>query len=196
MNTHALIFATGNAGKLAEVKQLLGESFRVISLEEAGIREDIPEPFDSLEANAGIKSATILARTGTDCFSEDTGLFVDALHGAPGVHSARYAGEQASNRDNIRKLLQEMEGQSQRQARFRTIISLRWKGAEHLFEGICEGRLLHEPRGEQGFGYDAVFVPEGSDRSFAEMNMKEKNQYSHRKKAIQQLIRFLQTQPS
>ncbi len=190
-----LIFATGNAGKINEVHQLLGNRYTIIPMREAGITEDIPEPYDTLEANAGIKSETIYSLTGKNCFSEDTGLFVDALHGAPGVKSARYAGEQANNRDNIQKLLAGMKGQTNRKARFRTVISLRWKGAEHLFEGVCEGQILEAPRGEQGFGYDAVFVPVGSDRSFAEMDTPEKNSFSHRKKAVYQLIRFLQAQP-
>lgn len=189
-----LIFATGNAGKITEVNQLLGDRYIIIPMREAGIKEDIPEPYDTLEANAGIKSETIYSITGKNCFSEDTGLFVDALHGAPGVKSARYAGEQANNQDNIRRLLTEMAGKTNRRARFRTVISLRWNGAEHLFEGICEGQILETPRGEQGFGYDAVFVPEGSDRSFAEMDTSEKNTFSHRKKAVYQLIRFLQAQ--
>lgn len=191
-----LIFATGNSGKIKEVTQLLGNRYHILPMREAGLTEDIPEPYDTLEENAGIKSGTIYAKTGQNCFSEDTGLFVDALNGAPGVKSARYAGEQANNQDNIRQLLTEMNGQFNRQARFRTIISLRWNGTEHLFEGICEGRILEAPRGEQGFGYDAVFVPEGSQLSFAEMDTTEKNRFSHRKKAVHQLIRFLQSQPS
>lgn len=191
-----LIFATGNSGKIKEVTQLLGNRYHILPMREAGLTEDIPEPYDTLEENAGIKSGTIYAKTGQNCFSEDTGLFVDALNGAPGVKSARYAGEQANNQDNIRRLLTEMNGQFNRQARFRTIISLRWNGTEHLFEGICEGRILEAPRGEQGFGYDAVFVPEGSQLSFAEMDTTEKNRFSHRKKAVHQLIRFLQSQPS
>lgn len=191
-----LIFATGNSGKIKEVTQLLGNRYHILPMREAGLTEDIPEPYDTLEENAGIKSGTIYAKTGQNCFSEDTGLFVDALNGAPGVKSARYAGKQANNQDNIRRLLTEMNGQFNRQARFRTIISLRWNGTEHLFEGICEGRILEAPRGEQGFGYDAVFVPEGSQLSFAEMDTTEKNSFSHRKKAVHQLIRFLQSQPS
>ena len=189
-----LIFATGNAGKIKEVQQLLEGLLQVISMREAGFSEEIPEPYDTLEANAGIKSATIFNRTGLHCFSEDTGLFVETLKGAPGVKSARYAGEQASNQDNIRKLLTDMQGKSNRKAAFRTIISLRWNGHEYLFEGVCKGTLLENPRGEQGFGYDAIFVPEGSDKSFAEMDMTTKNLFSHRKKAVHQLIQFLQTQ--
>jgi XTP/dITP diphosphohydrolase len=193
-NSHTLIFATGNSGKINEVKQLLNGHFEIIPMRDAGISDEIPEPFDTLEANAGSKSGTIFARTKTNCFSEDTGLFVESLKGAPGVKSARYAGDKANNQDNIRKLLSEMEGKTNRRAAFRTIISLRWNGIEHLFEGVCNGTLLESPRGEQGFGYDAIFMPDGSDKSFAEMDMATKNLFSHRKKAVQQLIQFLQTQ--
>ncbi len=186
-----LIFATNNHNKVKEVKKLLGDSFEVSALKEAGINIDIPEPYDSLEENAYAKSSTIFKLTGKDCFSEDTGLFVDALDGEPGVKSARYSGEAASNTDNIQKLLAKLSGISQRNARFRTVISLLWNGKEHRFEGVCEGKIIHSPCGDQGFGYDAVFVPEGSDKSFAEMELEEKNKFSHRKKAMARLIHFL-----
>ena len=186
-----LIFATNNQHKVAEVRTVLNNLFEVISLKEAGINIDIPEPYDTLEENAATKSNTIFQLTGKDCFSEDTGLFVDVLNGEPGVKSARYAGEAASNKDNISKLLSQLGDTSNRQARFRTIISLILNGTSYTFEGICEGAILTTPRGEQGFGYDAVFVPDGSTNSFAEMDSTGKNQYSHRKKAMAKLIAFL-----
>jgi XTP/dITP diphosphohydrolase len=186
-----LVFATNNANKVAEIKKILGDLFEVISLKDAGIDIDIPEPYDTLEQNAATKSKTIFELTGKNCFSEDTGLFVDALNGDPGVKSARYAGENAINKDNIEKLLTNLNGVEKRNARFRTIISLILNGEEKQFKGICEGVILKEPVGEKGFGYDAVFIPEGSTKSFAEMETEEKNMYSHRKKAMKKLIEFL-----
>lgn len=189
--SNTIIFATNNKNKVAEVKYILGEAFEVLSLSEAGINIDIPEPYDTLEENANTKSKTIHALTGKNCFSEDTGLFVDALNGEPGVKSARYAGDDAINENNIKKLLQNLENTDNRQARFRTIISLILDDKEYQFEGICEGKILREKKGEGGFGYDAVFVPDGSGKSFGEMNMEEKGVYSHRKKAMKKLIQFL-----
>lgn len=171
---------------------MLGEAFHIITLEEAGIDIDIPEPHATLEENATEKSKTIFEMTGQDCFSEDTGLEVEALHGAPGVISARYAGEQKLAADNIEKVLQEMQGQANRHAQFRTVISLIWKGQEHQFEGICPGVILTEKQGGEGFGYDPIFAPAGAGRSFATMTTTEKNQFSHRAKAVQKLIAWLQ----
>ncbi len=189
-----LIFATNNQHKVEEIRSILGDTFNIITLREAGINIDIPEPHDTLEANASEKSSVIYAMTGKDCFSEDTGLEVAALNGEPGVKSARYAGDERSFDSNIEKLLQNLKGRADRDARFRTVISLILDGKEYLFEGICNGRIIQERKGTGGFGYDPVFIPEGSDRTFAEMNMVEKNQYSHRKKAIEKLIFFLQQQ--
>ena len=186
-----LVFATNNPNKVAEIKKVLTGQFEIITLKDAGIDIDIPEPYDTLEENAGTKSKTIFELTGKDCFSEDTGLFTDALNGEPGVKSARYAGEKATNQQNIQKLLTGLQGAQNRRARFRTIISLLQNGKEHLFEGVCEGSILETPTGEKGFGYDAVFVPDGSSRSFAQMETEEKNIYSHRKKAVKKLIDFL-----
>jgi XTP/dITP diphosphohydrolase len=186
-----LIFATNNAHKVEEIQAAIGDQLEVISLKQAGIDIDIPEPHETLEANASEKSSTIRRLTGSDCFSEDTGLEVDALDGEPGVKSARYAGEDRSFSSNIDKLLHKLQGHTDRKARFRTVISLILDGQEHLFEGICEGRILTSPTGEQGFGYDPVFSPDGDTRSFAEMNMEEKNHYSHRRKAADQLVAFL-----
>ena len=205
-----IIFATNNAHKVEEIQSAIGNSLEVISLRDAGIDIDIPEPHDTLEANASEKSSTIHRLTGGNCFSEDTGLEVTALNGEPGVKSARYAGEDRAFKNNIEKLLTRLAAAisaqpapanrpglatnsvPNRQARFRTVISLIWDDKEHLFEGICEGRILEAPDGEKGFGYDPVFVPDGDTRSFAQMSMEEKNRYSHRRKAADQLVAFLQ----
>lgn len=186
-----LIFATNNLHKVNEVRLVLGQSFNIITLKEAGIDIDIPEPHDTLEANATEKSKTIFTITKKNCFSEDTGLEVEALHGQPGVKSARYAGENRSVDDNIEKLLFNLKSENNKSARFRTVISLILDGKEHLFEGICQGKMISEKKGTNGFGYDPVFVPDGSDKTFAEMNMEEKNKFSHRKKAMEKLINFL-----
>jgi XTP/dITP diphosphohydrolase len=187
-----LIFATNNAHKVQEIQAAIGHQITVISLKEAGIDIDIPEPYDTLEANATQKSRTIQQLTGKNCFSEDTGLEVDALNGEPGVKSARYAGEDKAFDKNIEKLLGKLGDNPQRTARFRTVISLLWGDQEYLFEGICEGTIIHDKKGTGGFGYDPVFVPEGSTRTFAEMTLEEKGQYSHRKKAADKLVSFLQ----
>ena len=186
-----LVFATNNENKVKEIRSLLGDTFDIITLREAGIDIDIPEPHDTLEANATEKSATIHSMTGQNCFSEDTGLEVPALNGAPGVISARYAGEQKSPEDNIAKLLLELDGKADRSAQFRTVISLILDGQEYQFEGICPGTILFERKGKKGFGYDPIFVPDGATLTFAEMDMAGKNQYSHRAKAFRKLIDFL-----
>lgn len=188
----SLIFATNNAYKVQEIQSAIGASIHVISLKEATIDIQIPEPHDTLEANASEKSKTIYRLTGTDCFSEDTGLEVDALGGEPGVKSARYAGEGMNSEKNIEKLLTQLEGQANRRARFRTVISLIYSGKEFQFEGICEGQIIDHKRGSGGFGYDPVFMPLGSDRTFAEMDISKKNEFSHRKKAADKLVLFLQ----
>ena len=187
-----LIFATNNEHKVAEIRSALGNLFQVIPLKEAKINIDIEEPYDTLEENAREKSGVIYRLTQQDCFSEDTGLFVDALNGEPGVKSARYAGEPSDNIANIEKLLLNLASHTNRTARFKTIISLLLHEKEYQFEGICEGSITLEPIGSSGFGYDAVFMPAGSNKSFGEMDMEEKNQYSHRKKAVAKLIAFLQ----
>ncbi|WEK35410.1 MAG: RdgB/HAM1 family non-canonical purine NTP pyrophosphatase [Candidatus Pseudobacter hemicellulosilyticus] len=187
-----LIFATNNAHKVTEIQAAIGHQLEVVSLQQAGIDIDIPEPYNTLEENARTKSQTIHQLTGQHCFSEDTGLEVTALNGEPGVKSARYAGEDRAFSNNIDKLLTKLDNQEDRSARFRTVISLIWNGQEHLFEGICEGTILRNPIGDGGFGYDPVFVPTGSNRSFGEMSMEEKNRYSHRKKAAVKLVAFLQ----
>ena len=191
---NTIIFATNNKNKVAEVKDILKNQIEILSLQEAGITIDIPEPYDTLEENASTKSTTIHHLTKKNCFSEDTGLFVDALNGEPGVKSARYADDAANNEDNIAKLLAKLGDNHNRTARFRTIISMILDEKEYLFEGVCEGRIQYQKTGSQGFGYDAIFIPDGADKSFAEMGMEEKARYSHRKKAINKLVQFLSKQ--
>ena len=188
-----LIFATNNRHKVDEIRHAVGNRLEILSLEEAGIDIDIPEPHPTLQANASEKSKTIHALTGLNCFSEDTGLETEVLNGEPGVHSARYAGEEKSFIKNIDKLLANLSGAANRKARFRTVISLIWQQQEYFFEGICNGTIIEQPRGNRGFGYDPVFVPEGETRTFAELNMEEKNKFSHRKKATDKLLSFLET---
>ena len=187
----SIIFATNNQNKVEEVRAVLGNRFNIITLKDAGIDIDIPEPHDTLEANASEKSKTIFAITKQDCFSEDTGLEVAALNGEPGVKSARYAGDDRDFNDNIEKLLTKLAASNDKTARFRTVISLILDNKEYFFEGICSGMIITEKKGNNGFGYDPVFVPDGSDRTFAEMDMAEKNKFSHRKKAMEKLINFL-----
>ena len=186
-----LIFATNNQHKVDEIRSVVGNELEIITLKEAGIDIDIPEPYDTLEENASGKSKTIFELTGSSCFSEDTGLEVAALNGEPGVKSARYAGDNRAFDANIEKLLSNLAGKLDRTARFRTVISLLIDGIETKFEGICDGQIIEEKRGGQGFGYDPVFIPTGATKTFAEMNMGEKNQFSHRKKATEKLVAFL-----
>lgn len=190
-----LIFATNNPHKIEEFRIAVGSKAEIVSLAEAGIRAEIPEPYDTLRENAHVKARTIYNLTkGENCFSEDTGLEVDALGGKPGVHSARYAGEPVSYVNNNAKLLRELGLSFNRHACFITVICLILQGKEYFFEGRCEGQILHSAIGNAGFGYDALFQPEGSRKSFAEMDSDEKNLYSHRKKAADSLILFLKTQ--
>jgi XTP/dITP diphosphohydrolase len=189
-----LIFATNNQHKVEEILAIVGDKFNIITLKQAGITVDIPEPHDTIEANASEKSTTVFKLTKQNCFGEDTGLEVQALNGEPGVKSARYAGENKSFDANIDKLLKNMQGTKNRAAHFKTVISLMWEGKEYLFEGITQGQVLHERRGNNGFGYDPVFMPEESNKSFGEMDMSEKNVFSHRRKATDKLIEFLKQQ--
>jgi XTP/dITP diphosphohydrolase len=186
-----LIFATNNQHKVDEILYVVGNAFEIITLKTAGINVDIPEPYDTLEENASGKSRAIFEMTGMNCFGEDTGLEVNALNGEPGVKSARYAGEGRSFDKNIEKLLINLAGKTDRSARFRTVISLLIDGKETLFQGICEGSIIQEKRGGEGFGYDPVFIPSGADKTFAEMDLEEKNIYSHRSKATEKLVAFL-----
>ena len=186
-----LIFATNNQHKMEEMNSVVGDEFEIMTLKEAGIDIDIPEPHDTLEANASEKSRTIYELTRMNCFSEDTGLEVYALNSEPGVKSARYAGDNRSFDANIVKLLSKLADKPDRKARFRAVISLIINGKEAMFEGICEGQIIDEKRGNKGFGYDPIFVPAGSNKTFAEMTMREKTQYSHRAKAAEKLVAFL-----
>jgi len=186
-----LIFANNNQHKVDEVRAVIGDRFSIITLRAAAIDIDIPEPHDTLEANATEKSRTIYEMTRKNCFSEDTGLETIALNGEPGVKSARYAGEGRDFQANIDKLLAKLENEENRKARFRAVISLMLDGKEYQFEGICEGQIATDQKGLQGFGYDPVFIPDGSTKSFAEMTIAEKNQFNHRQKAMTKLINFL-----
>lgn len=191
LNMMKLIFATNNQHKVDEIRSVLPGEFEIITLKEAGIDIDIPEPHNTLEENATGKSRTIFEMTGTNCFSEDTGLEVDALNGEPGVKSARYAGHGRSFDANIEKLLTNLADKQDRSSRFRTIISLIIDGQEYFFEGICEGKIIDEKRGSHGFGYDPVFIPSGSTKTFGEMSMEEKTKYSHRTMATEKLVAYL-----
>ncbi len=191
-----LIFATNNQHKVDEIRTVIGSTFNIITLAEANINIDIPEPHDTIEENAEEKSSFIFKLTNKDCFGEDTGLEVEALNGEPGVKSARYAGDGRSSLDNIKKLLQNLQEIDNRKAHFKTIISLVLDGKSYSFEGICKGTITKELKGVDGFGYDPIFVPEGSTKTFAEMTMEEKNIYSHRRKATDKLINFLSNKQS
>jgi len=186
-----IIFATNNENKVSEVKVILNDKFQILSLKEAGIEIDIPEPYDTLEENATEKANVIYRLTQQNCFAEDTGLEVQSLSGEPGVKSARYAGNKRSFENNIDKLLSKLANKENREAQFRTIISLICNGKEKIFEGVCKGTIIAERRGNFGFGYDPVFIPEGSTKTFAEMTITEKNIFSHRKKAIDKLTTYL-----
>lgn len=186
-----IIFATNNAHKLSEVQALLGDKFHLVTLRDCGITEDIPETADTLEGNASQKSHYLYDRVGKNCFADDTGLEVEVLGGAPGVRSARYATDGHDFEANNRLLLKNLEGEDNRKARFRTVISLILDGEEHLFEGIVEGRITESAAGCGGFGYDPLFVPDGYDCTFAEMSADEKNAISHRGRAVQKLVEFL-----
>ena len=194
MKNNVLIFATNNQHKIEEIRSVIGNQFKIVTLKEAGIDFDIPEPHDTIEANALEKSKTIFNLTKENCFGEDTGLEVEALNGEPGVKSARYAGDEKNFDANIDKLLTKLNGINNRVAQFKTVISLMWYEKEYLFEGITKGNIIHERKGSNGFGYDSVFIPEGSNKTFAEMELGEKNLYSHRRKATDKLLEFLKRQ--
>lgn len=186
-----LIFATNNAHKLGEVQALLGDAFTLVTLRECGITEDIPETADTLEGNALQKARYVYEKTGLDCFADDTGLEVDALGGAPGVHSARYATDGHDFAANNRLLLKNLEGVTDRTARFRTVIALIIDGVEYTFEGRVEGTIATSESGSEGFGYDPLFVPSGEIITFAQMSAEAKNAISHRGRAVAKLVNFL-----
>ena len=188
---HKILFATNNKHKLEEVQHILGNKYMVLGLKDIGFEDDIPETGSTLEANASIKSGFVYEKFGMDCFSDDTGLEIDALDGRPGVYSARYAGEPGNAEKNIEKILEELKNKQDREARFRTVISLILGGEEYFFEGIVSGRIIDEKRGGDGFGYDPVFIPEGFGETFAEMPAAEKNKISHRSIAVQKLGAYL-----
>ncbi len=187
-----LLLTTNNVNKLAEIKHILGDTISLLSLADVGIAEDIPEPHDTIGENAIAKTVYAFNKLNIHCFGEDTGLEIEALNGKPGVKSARYAGEDRNFRANINKVLADMEGVTNRNARFYTMMALVFRGKLHLFEGICDGIITKEPVGNHGFGYDAIFIPNGDTRTFAEMQLHEKQLYSHRHKALKQMIFFLQ----
>lgn len=186
-----ICFATNNPHKLQEVSNLLGNSFQIMSLEDIGCKDELPETHETLEGNALEKAGYVCQHYGISCFADDTGLEVNALNGAPGVYSARFAGPQKDSQDNIKLLLEKLEGVTDRTARFRTVISFIFEGNVHYFEGIVRGKIADQLHGSGGFGYDPVFIPEGYDISFAEMNLEQKNQISHRGIAIRKLVDFL-----
>ena len=194
MMKRKLVFATNNAHKLEEVAAILGDQVELLSLNDIGCQADIPETAETLEGNALLKSSYIYKNYHLDCFADDTGLEVEALNGAPGVYSARYAGGEGHDAQaNMLKLLHELDGKENRKAQFRTAISLILDGKEYLFEGVIKGEIIKEKRGDSGFGYDPVFMPEGYDRTCAELGNDIKNQISHRALAVQKLCEFLQS---
>ena len=186
-----LVFATNNNHKLEEVRAILGERFEVVSLKEIGCFDDIPETADTLEGNALLKAQYIFEKFGLDCFADDTGLEINALDGAPGVYSAHFAGEERDAQKNMQKVLTLMQGIENREAHFRTVIALIRNGAITYFEGKVSGKIAETPTGSAGFGYDPIFVPEGYDKSFAELSLEEKNKISHRAMAVQKLADYL-----
>lgn len=186
-----IVFATNNAHKLAEVQAVLGDAYELVTPRMCGVEEEIPENQPTLEGNASEKSHYLRARTGLDCFADDTGLEVEALDGAPGVHSARYASDGHDFAANNRLLLQNLAGEENRRARFRTVVALILGGREYLFEGVVEGQIIDRETGHEGFGYDPLFRPDGYDRTFAQMTTEEKNAVSHRARAVRKLAAFL-----
>ncbi|WP_299825479.1 non-canonical purine NTP diphosphatase [uncultured Pontibacter sp.] len=189
-----ICFATNNKHKIAEVSQMLAGKYKLVSLEEIGCSEELPEDHDTMEANSRQKAQHVWQKYNISCFADDSGLEVDALQGAPGVYSARYAGPQRSDSDNINLLLQNLEGNANRKANFRTSITLILDGQEHQFEGTVDGSITKAWKGDKGFGYDPVFVPEGYTQTFAEMSPEAKNAISHRGRAVRKLVDFLKTQ--
>jgi XTP/dITP diphosphohydrolase len=185
-----LVFATHNRNKLKEVQALLPKHIEILSLDDIGCTEEIPEEADTIEGNAMAKANYVKQKYGYDCFADDTGLEVSALNGAPGVYSARYAGPQKNDQDNVNKLLEELRGMEDRSARFKTVIALNLDRERILFQGIASGVITEKPKGKNGFGYDPVFMPDGYKETFAELALTEKNKISHRAKAMQALIEY------
>ncbi|MCK4562098.1 MAG: non-canonical purine NTP diphosphatase [Flavobacteriaceae bacterium] len=186
-----LVFASNNKNKITEIKVLLPGIFKILSLEDIGCTEEIEETENTIAGNAKLKADYITKKYGYDCFADDTGLEVAALNGAPGVYSARYAGENVTYEENVQKMLKEMKGKGNRNAQFKTVIALNLGFKQYLFEGICKGKITNEKHGNDGFGYDPIFRPSGFKQTFAEMNLKEKGLISHRGLATEKLIEFL-----
>lgn len=186
-----LVFATNNPNKLAEIRMLVPSSIEIMSLKDINCNEELPETSDNLEDNAAQKAYYVFDNYGFNCFADDTGLEIDALDGRPGVYSARYAGEKCISEDNMQKVLSEMKGEDNRDACFRTIISLVIDGKEFQFEGQVYGQIIPEKWGDKGFGYDPIFLPDGFEESYAQMSVQKKNEISHRGLAVKKLIEFL-----
>jgi len=189
-----LVFATNNAHKLEEVQAKVGDRFKIVSLDDIACHDDIEETGLTFNENASIKSRYIYQRYNLNCFGDDSGLEIEALNNEPGIYSARYAGKHGDHEANIDKVLNNLKNETNRKARFRTVISLMWNGKEHFFDGIVNGTIRHERCGAAGFGYDPIFQPDGYDVTFAEMSMNEKNRISHRGRAVDLLINFLNAQ--
>ncbi len=189
-----LVFASNNKNKIKEIQQILPESITILSLEDIGCNEEIPETSNTIEGNAILKANYVTQKYGYDCFADDTGLEVEALNGEPGVYSARYAGEQCDSDDNMNKLLHALNGKTNRKAHFKTVIALNSNGKQHLFTGIAHGKITLEKSGNHGFGYDPIFQPEGYQETFAEIDSALKNTISHRAIATRQLIAFLKNE--
>lgn len=187
-----LVFATNNVHKLNEVREILGSKFEILSLKDINCNEEIPETQDTIEGNASQKVNYIYNKYKINCFADDTGLIIDSLNGAPGIYSARYAGENCSFKDNVDKVLEELKNKTDRKAHFKTVISLIINGKETLFQGIINGYITEKERGDSGFGYDPIFLPEGKNKTFAELPAEVKNEISHRGIATRKLFEFLQ----
>ncbi|WP_343588967.1 non-canonical purine NTP diphosphatase [Flavobacterium sp.] len=188
-----LVFASNNKNKIAEIQSMLPESIKILSLEDINCLDDIPETADTIEGNAILKADYVTQKYGYDCFADDTGLEVLALNGEPGVYSARYAGEQKNADDNMNKLLEALKNEKNRDAQFKTVITLNLEGKQYLFTGIAKGEITNTKTGTNGFGYDPIFKPENFDKTFAELPLETKNTIGHRGKAVKQLIDFLNT---
>lgn len=188
-----VVFATNNQHKLKELQAILGKEFELLSLTEIGCNEEIPEEQPTLEGNARQKAFYVYEKFGYSCFADDTGLEIEALNGEPGVYSARYAGDAKNSQANMDKVLKKLITTDNRKARFRTVISLVLEGKENQFDGIVEGKITKEKRGDSGFGYDPIFLPAGYEKTFAEMSLADKNQISHRARAVQKLVEYLKT---
>lgn len=186
-----LVFATNNLNKLKEVQHLIPKHIQLLSLNDINCLEDIPETQNTIEGNAIQKAEFVKNKYGYDCFADDTGLEIDALNGAPGIYSARYAGPQRNSEDNIQKVLQNLEQVNERKAHFKTVIALELQGKQHVFTGICQGTITRTKSGDQGFGYDPIFKADGQKKTFAEISLEEKNRIGHRGKAVNQLVQFL-----